>query len=470
MNHKNKSAIKSLGKLKSFIVGTALAGSIILSGAMMTGCGSTDYAQIHDPAPQLKTPIQAVTTSGTAEEKPQNAAGNHADNPTGGNEVGKVTFTEEELKRYHELTTDWAMKLLEKSYSAGDGNVLVSPLSVESAFMLAANGAKGQTLEEIMQLFWGESEQKTEEEIAYANAFLSMYIKGLENSEGSEISVANSIWVNKAMGITLRKEYEKCVRQLFDAEVSSAAFDEKTLKKVNKWCEKNTAGQIKEILSDMNPMDAMYLINAIDFDAKWEEPYLPEQVQDGDFTKADGSVVTAKLMSSQERIYLNCKKGYGVERFYENGFAFTALLPNEGVSVEELIESLDGKAWTEMLDNPTYGEVYTKLPKFEFSGEYEMRDMLSEMGIGTAFSNDADFSGMINEETSLQIDRVIHKTHIAVDENGTKAAAATALAMRCMALPVQEVYYVDLDRPFVYAIIDTEMNLPIFIGVVEEIN
>jgi len=461
MNHKNKTTFKRSIRLKSRIKRLVLAGNILLSAAMMTGCGYYGEAQIQYPEP-----IQTVATTGVTGESTEESVLNG----TGGNEVGKVTFTEEELKRYHDLTADWAMKLLNKSYREGEGNVLVSPLSVESAFMLAANGAKGQTLEEILQLFWGENRKPTEEELAFANAFLSMYINGIESSENGEVAVANSIWVNKGMGLTLQKDYERSMKKLFDAEVEAVSFDEKTLEMVNKWCEAHTAGQIKEILSDMSPMDAMYLINAINFDAKWEEPYMPEQVEVGEFTGADGSKMPAKLMSSQERIYLNCKKGYGVERFYENGFAFTALLPNEGVTVKELIESLDGKAWTEMLDNPTYGEVYTKLPKFEINGEYEMRDMLSEMGIGTAFSNEADFSGMINEETSLQIDRVIHKTHIAVDENGTKAAAATALAMRCMALPQQEVFHVDLDRPFVYAIIDTEMNLPIFIGVVEEIN
>ena len=253
------------------------------------------------------------------------------------------------------------------------------------------------------------------------------------------------------------------------ASVYGAPFDEAACKALNQWVEQNTDGMVKDIL-DRIPREAiMYLVNAAAFDAKWEKPYQSSQVGKGTFTREDGSESEVPMMYSMESVFLKGEHAVGFCRPYASGYYFAAILPEQGWTLQEYIRQLDGEALRNMFTSPVEAAVETALPKFKGESSLELSDTLAGMGMPLAFDSGlADFSGIGScEGGNISISRILHKTYIEVDELGTKAGAATVVEMEAGgAYTVTE--NVILDRPFLYAIVDKETDLPIFIGIVED--
>lgn len=210
----------------------------------------------------------------------------------------------------------------------------------------------------------------------------------------------------------------------------------------------------------------MYLVNALAFEAEWQDIYLKTQVSTGRFKTEDGEYKNVDFMHSQEYVYLEDEGATGFMKFYKDRkYAFVALLPNEGVSVQDYLATLTGEELADMLANHNYTAVTAAIPKFETEYDVEMSDVLKKMGMTDAFDmNEADFTRLGESDAgNIFINRVIHKTFISVGEKGTKAGAATVVEMTDGAMAV-EPKTVILDRPFVYMIIDCENNIPFFIG------
>jgi serpin B len=222
----------------------------------------------------------------------------------------------------------------------------------------------------------------------------------------------------------------------------------------------------------------MCLVNALAFDARWEKPYEEYQVSEGIFTTEDGREQTVELMYAEDTYtYVEDDLCTGFLKDYEGGrYAFVALLPKEGITVGEYVEGLTGEHLNHMLSEPEDIMVLTTIPKFETEYSTQMSGVLREMGMTDAFSqNDADFSklGIYHADgANIFINEVLHKTFISVAEQGTKAGAATAVIMYAAGAPAEKPEYrtVNLDRPFVYMLIDCETNLPFFIGTMMDID
>ena len=170
--------------------------------------------------------------------------------------------------------------------------------------------------------------------------------------------------------------------------------------------------------------------------------------------------------------YLEDEKATGFVRYYrDNKYAFVALLPNEGVSVSEYVDSLDGAKLNELLAGAKSENIKTAIPKFETEYSAEMSEILKSMGMPLAFDPDyADFSGLgTSVDDNIYIDRVIHEAFIQVGEKGTKAGAATVIEMTNKS-SVDGDKQIYLDRPFVYMLIDCENNIPFFIGTMMDVN
>ncbi|MBR4199800.1 MAG: serpin family protein [Oscillospiraceae bacterium] len=257
------------------------------------------------------------------------------------------------------------------------------------------------------------------------------------------------------------------------ADVFASPFNEQTQKDINNWCNVKTLGMIPELLSEPIPEEAvMYLINAVCFDAKWAHVY-EEEPQPLDFTAADGTVQQAQMMYSDEYQYLEDAHAVGFLKYYRGGsYAFAALLPEEGMTPERYLAQLTPDALRDILVNAESCDVNAGLPQFSYDFDMLMNEPLTEMGMGSAFEESADFSNMAKTATgTLFINRVLHKTHIDVDTEGTKAAAVTAVEMfdECDAEEPAEPKYVILDRPFVYMIVDTQTMLPVFFGILNNV-
>ena len=174
------------------------------------------------------------------------------------------------------------------------------------------------------------------------------------------------------------------------------------------------------------------------------------------------------MRRDSEYMFIETDNATGFKKNYEGGdYGFVALLPNEGVSINDYIASLDAQGVLNALNSiDSSGEGIINVPKFELEYELEMNELLSELGMSSAFDESADFGDISNER--LYISRVLHKTFISLDNLGTRAGAVTMVEDSMESVPVIS-WEVTLDRPFVYMIVDNATNLPIFIGVVTDI-
>lgn len=354
--------------------------------------------------------------------------------------------------------SSFAAELFKDNYSKGK-TTLVSPLSVLTALALVQNGAQGDTLAQLEQALGGLDRDTL-------NAYMRAYCDFLTESE--ELKIANSVWTDssaEAKRAFLQKAVDSYSAQLFSAPLS----DPKTVESINSWVKKNTDGMIPKIIEKADRYAVMMLVNAIAFDAKWETPYKRSNIEKLEFTSYSGSKKKTDFMCSTENVYLKDGGTVGFMKPYKNGrFAFAALLPDENTGIDDYVASLSGDKLMKIFSSAKRGnEVNVKMPKFRAEYSAQLIDTLKKMGVKDAFdSKTADFSSLI-ENRDAYIATVVHKTFIEVDENGTRAAASTLVGADTMSL--MEPYSVFLNRPFVYMIVDTETNLPLFIGVQTEI-
>ena len=353
-------------------------------------------------------------------------------------------------------TYDFALDLLRES--ADEKNALVSPLSVLSALAMAENGADGETLAQMERVTGMGADELTDLLQAYGTLV-----------DDGPLSVANSIWLRDSDGLAVEDDFLETCGGRLGAQVFSAPFDDSTVADVNAWVSEKTNEMIPEMLNQISDDAQVLLVNALAFEGGWEDPFDSALVSPDTFTCEDGTEQDVTMMHSAEGSYLEGDLATGFVKPYEGyDYAFVGLLPAEGVSVGELLASLDGDALEELLTPVAGAGAEIGLPKFTASYEAELADALRELGMTDAFDAElADFSRMgSSEQGPLYVGGVLHKTFVDVNEEGTRAAAATTVSMDGAAAPGGPVEYhrVILDRPFVYLIVDLRCDLPVFVG------
>lgn len=345
-------------------------------------------------------------------------------------------------------------------------NVLVSPFSMMQALSMTANGADGKTQTEMLQVL---ADGFTLEQL---NETLQIYSQSLPNAIQYELQLANSIWIREDADFTVNENFLNTSQNYYDAQIFTEVFSNQTLNNINNWVKENTNDHIPKILDKIDSDTVMYLINALAFDAEWDEPYSKSDISTGEFVSENGSVQDTEMMHATEYYYLDDGNATGFIKNYKDGtYRFAALLPNEDISISQYIQSLSSDQLAATLGNAEKTAVNTAMPKFSYDYELEMNSVLQEMGMTTAFHSDkADFSNLGSSKTgNLYIGKVLHKTFISVDEAGTQAGAATSVEIKeeCAIMYPKEVI---LNRPFVYMILDGTTNLPIFIGTVTNLS
>lgn len=348
---------------------------------------------------------------------------------------------------------DFSLALLRENWG---GNVLLSPLSALCALGMTANGANGETLaqmEDVLGL-----------PVASLNADLAAWSGSL--TEDAQIVLANSLWVRDGGTFQPEDAFLDAAGRTYGAEVIPAKLDASSAGQINQWVKKHTGGMVDRIVDEIPPNAMLYLINALALDAEWEDVYKSYQVQENIFTTEDGEEQPATLMYSLEGWYIEDGQAQGFLKPYKGDrWAFAALLPEEGLSLEAYASTLTGEHLRELL-NAEDALVEAGIPKFESASAADLAGSLKALGMPDAFSaGAADFSGMGTCDAGpLYISKVLHHTSISVTERGTKAGAATAAEVECGAAP--DFHTVFLNRPFLYMLVDRETNLPAFIGAV----
>lgn len=455
--------MRKTDKFKRNALSAGLCTALTLSA--LCGCSGQDDATDLTGGVKRLSGIQEDSSPG--EGSGQGAPGGTA--AQGGSLTGTGSSTENTKPADASTVTDFAVRLFQESLTQGQEkdstkNVLISPASVLFALSMTANGAKGQTLAQMEEVL-GAS-------VPALNTYLHEYRTSLPEGDGYKLSIANSIWFRDDERFTVNADFLALNEAWYSADVYQSPFDSSTVKAVNNWVSAATDKMIPEILKEIPQEAVMYLINGLAFDAEWNTVYKKNEVRKADFTDENGSTSQTELMYSTENLYLQDNLAQGFLKYYkDNQYAFAALLPNEGVSVAEYVASLDGKALHEMLSNPVQAPVAAAIPKFETDYDTEMSGLFTAMGMTDAFDPyTADLSGIGSSTAgNLFINRILHKTYIAVDERGTKAGAVTSVEIydNCALLFEREVY---LNRPFVYMIIDCKENIPVFIGTMMSAN
>lgn len=377
----------------------------------------------------------------------------------------------EVAKSFREAYADFALNLLRESRAVYEGNgLLVSPLSAMIALAMTANGAEGDTLREMEEVLCGGMS------INKLSAELYNYTASLASTDDAKFNMANAIWVTSNPSFSINKNFVNTVTNTFDADIIAADLPN-SIGAINDWAKEETFGMIPEILKDgdLDELSVMVLLNALAFDALWANQPSDSACFEDTFKGIDEKVQKATFMWAECDGYLKDKNAVGIVKNYKGGdYAFLALLP-EG-NVYEYAASLDGKTLLNLYDKRKKAAgnvaINAKMPHFSFDCSIEMADLLAKMGMPRAFdSGAAEFSALgVDTRGNLYISRVIQKTHIDLDNSGTRAAAVTAISIKSEgAMMDLEFYRVELDRPFIYAIIDTENGLPIFIGICDNV-
>ena len=350
---------------------------------------------------------------------------------------------------------NFSVELLKKCFDS-KSNTLISPLSVSSALTMTANGANGQTKDE-MEKVLGSGIPLDE-----LNKYLSSFSGSLTSGEDFKLRNANSIWFrDEENRLTVEKDFLQKNADYFGAAIYKRAFDNATCKEINNWVSEHTDGMIDKLLDNGDALSNIALINATAFNAVWETYYFDNFVEDGTFTDTNGNEQSATMLISEESEYINGDNCTGFIKKYKGGkYGFAAILPDSNVSISDFVGSLNGDKLFKMLQNTENANVVAKIPKFEYEYSAELSEALKALGMPTAFSDSADFSGISGDK--LLISDVLHKTKISVTEEGTRAVAATGVVMSAAPDGDKQVI---LNRPFMYMILDNETMLPLFAGV-----
>lgn len=341
-------------------------------------------------------------------------------------------------------------------------NTTVSPLSVSLALAMTYNGARGETkteMEKAMKLSGLTAEQ--------INNSHKALVEALRTGDPQVVlEIANAIYYHQ--GFTVLPDFISVNQNFYNAEVKDLNFGNTTeaLKTINGWVAQKTHDKIPTILDQIDPLSRMILLNAIYFNGIWKSKFDKSGTKNLPFYLSDGTQKEVPTMNLETSIeYTSNDLFSAVNLPYGNGqFQMTVLLPNEGKTTKNMIAELNTDNWKKWMKSFKSSDWVVTMPRFKFTWNMELNDVLKTMGMPQAFTPLADYSG-ICKDGGLYIDKVIHKTYIDVNETGTEAAAVTAVVMvfTSSGAPDPRKYFT-VNRPFLFAITEKTTGAILFIG------
>ena len=390
--------------------------------------------------------------------------------PTPERALTRMTLDERQ-KGYVQEGNKMSFKILQQISKENKGSFVCSPLSLQMALAMTANGAEGETQQEMLDVL-GYGHEGMGALNAYAHVLLDQ-LPALDLDV--TLKMADALLATDRY--TLKESFRKVLREYYYAPATSMSFDDKSkvLAQVNEWARRNTEGLIDPMLEDVDPNAAAFLMNALYFKAKWEGGDL-NPMFNSDFTredafyKAGGSTVTVPFMSTSCYLRYVDKGNYEVVALpYASGkFFFYILLPKAKDGLDALVEALPEISWNKLISNMEKNtEVHLRMPKFEVSGDFLLNGALKALGMRRAFDDrDAQFDGMFDGSTpGFYISRVLQKAKMTVAEWGTEAGAVTVVEMaEKSSLPGKEINFV-ANHPFVFVIGEQESGTILFEGV-----
>ncbi|KYF58626.1 serine protease [Sorangium cellulosum] len=427
--------------------------AILLPFSLMSAGCSSDGAAAAKPSPQPSASgCSDPDTAGCviASEKPR---------------IRAPDVPQADAKELVAGNTAFALELY-RQVGAEPGNLFYSPYSVSSALAMTYAGARGETAEQMARaLRFTLPEARLHPAFNALDLALARRGEGAEGQDGAgfRLKVANALWGQ--VGSSFAPSFLDVLAESYGAGlrvVDFAQAPEEARGIINGWVAERTEDRIKDILPEgaIQPATRLVLTNAIYFNAAWQFPFEEEATAPGDFTLADGSTVSVPMMTGNAQVRYGEGDGYeALEMPYDGGeLSMVLVLPSElgGFEAELDRERLDG-----VLASLGSRSVTMTLPRFRFASTLDLVQPLTELGMPTAFSGLADFSGM-NGQGGLFISDVLHKAFVSVNEAGTEAAAATGVVIGETSAP--EPATIHFDRPFLFFIRDHATGAILFVG------
>jgi serpin B len=352
-----------------------------------------------------------------------------------------------------------------------NANLFYSPYSLSEALAMTYAGARGETEKDMAKALSFDLPQNR-----LHPAFNSLDLQLKQRGEGAKgkdgggfrLNVANAIWGQK--DYRFLDEYLDVLAQNYGAGLRIVDFINETEQSrltINKWVSDQTEEKIKDLIPEgvINQLTRLVLTNAIYFNAAWEHPFQEHATSDGQFHLLDGGDVNVPMMRQSESFGYAEGDGYqAVELPYDGReMSMVVLLPAAG-QFNTFEDKLNAEFVTAITGNLKIQRVSLTMPKFEYESSFGLKKALDTLGMGVAFTDAADFSGMDGKH-DLLIQDVVHKAFVSVDESGTEAAAATAVIVGLTSAPAEPVV-MTIDRPFIFFIRDMQTGSIIFVGCV----
>lgn len=386
-------------------------------------------------------------------------------NPTQPPKSDDTGWSEEGTQEVVDANNQFALELYTELSKNGKENIFYSPYSISAALAMTYEGAKGETKDEIKSVF-----HFPEDSILRPN-FAKIYNDINKNEEDYELRTGNALWVQK--DYPFLEDYINIVVKYYGGKASNLDFvkeTEKSRQTINSFIEEQTNGKIKDLIPKgvLDYLTRLVLTNAIYFKGTWQWEFNPKNTEEVDFKITPTDIVKVPMMYMKPEKakfnYADLEDLQILELPYKGEkISMLILLPKDNLEdIQPLtIEKL--KEWKSQMKKETLDEIY--LPKFEFDTKYFMKEILSDMGMPTAFEMDADFSGMDGTK-SLYIKEVIHQAYVKVDEKGTEAAAATGVVMELTSIMPKNIFRAD--HPFIFIIQQNDTGNILFLGRVND--
>ena len=355
----------------------------------------------------------------------------------------------------------FAFDFIDRINTAEEGDFIISPLSMQFLLGMILDGAQNGTAEEICQVLgYGEGEVNAVNEYC-----LSMLEQLPSLDRKTKLSIANAIFVNKLY--ELNDSYKNTVGKYYQAEVANLDFSDGagSLKAINGWCNNQTDGMIPKVLDKVSTEMSAYLFNAMYFKSEWKEKFPKSNTVNETFTTEDGATKKVPMMKNKEDFMYQDNDCFRVVSLpYGNGaFSMKVILPQTGKSLAEVTSALKTADWNGFLSEMVTCNVDLWLPKFETKYSKKLNDILSDMGMPSAFSViDADFKAM--SDAAICLSFVEQDAVIKVDEEGTEAAVVSYSGMLDGSVGPGAHIVFHADHPFLYLITESSTGAILFAG------
>ena len=371
-----------------------------------------------------------------------------------GSKPKTITLTDAE-RELVKANNNFALRLFREART--EENAILSPLSITYALGMLNNGATGRTQQEINEVLgFGEAGADA------INAFCRKMLTEAPRLDDTKVAIGNTIFVNEGMGYRLQDAFVQTVNTYYDAQPQARNFtDGKTMDVINQWASDHTNGMIKQILDaeSFDPMAVSYLLNAIYFKGDWTNEFDPESTTEEPFNGGDAVPMMNRLFYddigyAENDLYQAVNLPYGL-----GAYSMSIFLPKEGKTVADIVEKMTDEDWKNFSGNYS---VAVKLPRFETQTDQDLKEIMSNLGMPTAFiPTYADFPYFCNEQVYISLMKQVAK--IKVNEQGSEAAAVTIIGEKATSCKPNYAAF-HATRPFLYLITEQSTGVVFFIG------